>query len=264
MTMANEMTRLVGDIAAVKSQRLQAVAAIRPALEQQLNVSQTARRAALDSLMMSIKSDMAARRKHLDGISTEAALIRGRSVDMMKSLAKERKEKAAALRRDLDEHAAALNSSVATLLRDNARTREEMAARETELRATFLKDVRGRVRELLLDAEQSISDIAQDRAQAGKVWRGQAQAQAMPVRMEDETASATPAVAAAVTPSPMAESVKTAPAEEPKPAAAGKVDKITQEKPETIAAQKVAPKPLSQRVDKAPAVKTSTTAKKDG
>ena len=166
MTMANEMTQSAG--AAVTAQRLKAVAAIGPALRQQLNASRSARRVEVDELMASIRSDMASLRKDLDGIFSETAVIRGRSVDLMQTFARERRNNAEALRKDLENYMSGLETSVANLLRDYSRARDEMCIRGMDAREAFLKEVRRTVQTLLQDAEKTVRGFSADRARTGR------------------------------------------------------------------------------------------------
>lgn len=169
MTMASEMPQSAG--ARAKVQRLKAIAAIGSALRQQLNASRSLRQAEVEELMASIRKDMASLRKDLDRIFSETAVIRGRSVDLMEAFARERKTNAEALRRDLESYMSGLETSVANLLRDYSRTRDEMCIRGMDAREAFLKDVRGAVQALLQDAEKTIRGFTADRTRAGKPAR---------------------------------------------------------------------------------------------
>lgn len=242
MTMANEMTQLASNVAASKSQRVKTVTAIKPALRRQLNANRSARHAAMNRLMTSIKKD-------LDGIFSETAVIRGRSVDMMQTLASRRKDNAKALRAELEGYISGLETSVATLLRDYGRARDEIGAREMAARETFLKDLHARVQKLLQNAEKSIADLAADRAKAGNAWRERVGAKGKPRREMDEKAvTPEPAPVEAAAPEPVAESKEVATAATTEPAVA----------------ETAAPKPVAESRGKAPGAAAQISPEKKG
>lgn len=215
MTMANEMTHLVGDVAEARSRRVAAIAGMRRTLRRQLRDDTTSRRVVMNRLTTSIKKD-------LGGIFSEAAVIRGRSVDMIQKFANEREDNAKALRAELDDYISDLEISVAKLLRDYGRARDEMGIRETDARETFMKGLRLRVHKLL-------TSLNADRARAGKIWRERGSTKVKAIREAEEKRAAKPPVAKAV-------------------------EKMAADGPEPVIADKMVPKPATESKEKVPLV----------
>lgn len=164
MSLASEMTKLADEAAAASSARLEAVAAIGPAVRRQLAADRASLSAAVTQLTASIGRD-------LDGIKSESAVIRGRAVDMIEEFSIEREDNAGALRDELEGYVTELQKSVSNLLGEYTRARAEMAARESAAREAYLDDLRARVQKLLADAAKFMDGLERDRARAGRIWR---------------------------------------------------------------------------------------------
>lgn len=226
MTLANQMRRLHSDIATAKSQRLEEVAAIGPALQRQMEDGRASFRVAMDGLRKSIKTD-------LDGIFSEAAVIRGRAVDMMQQLTAEREANAKAWRTDLEAAVATLLGEYDRARKEYARARDELSVREMAAREAYLKDLRARVQKLLENAEKYLADLKADRVKAGNAWRQRTRVtgKPRPETQAKKTAkapaeSAEKAVAEKLAPKPAPDIAKTA--AEP---AAPSAERVTTAKP---------------------------------
>lgn len=164
MSLASEMGKLTTEAAAASSARLEAVAAIGPALQRQLAADRASLSAAMADLTSSIRHD-------LDGVISGTAIIRGRAIDMIENLAAERADNTEALRDELEGYVTELQNSLSKLLGEYTRARAAMAAQESAARKAYLDDLRAQKQKLLADAAKFMDGLEKDRARAGRNWQ---------------------------------------------------------------------------------------------
>lgn len=140
MTLASEIGR-------VREARLTAVRALQAGVRRDLATGKAALRRTSADHAKTVRAD-------LDGIFSEAAVIRGRTIDMIKAFANEHENDAKSLRAELGGYVSNLQAAVARLLKEHTRTRDEMSVRGTAARADYLKDLRDRLHRLLATGER--------------------------------------------------------------------------------------------------------------
>ncbi len=169
MNLATNMTKLVTEAADTSAARREAVAAIGPAVRRQLAADRAAMKAATTKLMTLIEGDLV-------GIASEAALIRGRAVDMIEMYTIGRKTAAEAQCRELAAYVTDLENAVSKLLGEYHRARAKMSESESAARSAYLQDLRARVQKTLTQTLKLVQGLEKDRARAGRIWRQHARA----------------------------------------------------------------------------------------
>jgi hypothetical protein len=109
-------------------------------------------------------------RQDLDGLFSEAALIRGRAVDMIEEYAVQHERRATALRGELDGYVVDLRRTVARLLGEYAKAREAMGASAVAARGVHLKIIRDQVMALVAETSSFLDRLDKERMQGRRAW----------------------------------------------------------------------------------------------
>ena len=164
MTLTSEMTRLTASFEAARADRLTALDGIRAGMQRLLADARTSRRRVMADHAKAIDAE-------LKGLLSEPAIIRGRAEDLIEQFATRREREAATLRARLEAQVADLQLSVEELLVACFRNREEMRARELAGRRAYRQALRA-------DVGKTLTDLAEDREGAARIWRKHARAAA--------------------------------------------------------------------------------------
>ncbi|NQV93753.1 MAG: hypothetical protein HQ482_01235 [Sphingomonadales bacterium] len=183
MTLSSEMTRLAADFEPAQQERLAAVKRIQTGVRRDLAAGRAALRQATGAHAKAVETDLA-------GIFSEAAIIRGRTADMIDDFAAEREDNAEALQAVLKDYISGLEAAVANLLSELASARKKMSSREAAARAAYLQGVKNCVQALLADAATFVDGLNKDRVRAGRTWQQHTRAMR---KQRDDVAKATAA-----------------------------------------------------------------------